>query len=279
MAASMHAFARSARLAAPRALWRGAASAAKQPSAWDTPAAKVAKFAFFGGLVGGTFCLGCWQSQRYFWKVDLLEQRRLALAAAPLPLPAGATAATLADDAPELDERCRRVTLRGTLDPARTAVVGPRSAPPGVGTQATGLGTSPQGHLVFTVLTRPDGSEVVVNRGWAPRGADPAATCPRGSVDLVAVVDGGETPGKFSPVNTAKDILWVELPFLRSHLRCGGDALLVNACPADGTASAYPKPRTPDHLVTAAVMPQTHAAYAATWYALSAAGAVMTCYV
>ena len=49
--------------------------------------------------------------------------------------------------------------------------------------------------------------------------------------------------------------------------------------PADGTASAYPKPRTPDHLVTAAVMPQTHAAYAATWYALSAAGAVMTCYV
>lgn len=242
--------------------------------------AKGAKFTFFGGLVGGTFGLGCWQSQRYFWKIDLLEERRRALEAEPVALPAGATATSLVDSFPALGERCRRVRVSGTYDAERTAVVGPRSAPPGVGTQATGLGTSPQGYVVFTVLTRPDGSEVLVNRGWAPRGDEAALTsCPSKPVDFVAVVDSGETPGTFSPVNTAKNILWVELPFLRKHLNCAEDALLVNECPTDGDRASWPKPRTPDHLLQTAVMPPTHAAYAATWYALSFAGAFMSWYV
>ena len=60
-----------------------------------TFAQKAAKTTLFGGLVGGTFSLGCWQTQRYGWKTELLEKRRENLLKAPLPLPAGATTSTL----------------------------------------------------------------------------------------------------------------------------------------------------------------------------------------
>ena len=120
---------------------------------------------------------------------------------------------------------------------------------------------------------------MLVDRGWAPRGeADRAAATPKGEVDLVAVVAPGERPNNFSPVNTPEHILWVDLQFLRRHLGAGDDALLLGACPA-ASAQAWPKPRTPDHLVTAAVMPPTHAAYAATWFALSAFGGVASFWI
>ena len=78
-------------------------------------------------------------------------------------------------------------------------------------------------------------------------------------------------------VNTATHVLWVELPFLRKHLGCADDALFVSSCESEATA--WPRPRAPADLATAAVMPETHAGYAFTWFALSAAGAVMSMYV
>ena len=84
-------------------------------------------------------------------------------------------------------------------------------------------------------------------------------------------------PNRFSPENTPEHILWVDLAFLRKHLGTDGDALLLGACP--DASAAWPKPRTPDHLATAAVMPATHAGYAATWFALSAFGAVASFWV
>ena len=53
-----------------------------------TFAQKAAKTTLFGGLVGGTFSLGCWQTQRYGWKTELLVMRRENLLKARLPLPA-----------------------------------------------------------------------------------------------------------------------------------------------------------------------------------------------
>ena len=88
----------------------------------------------------------------------------------------------------------------------------------------------------------------------------------------------GETKGTFSPENTDK------------HLSLGGPAvsaeategcrrrLLLCACPSEDREE-WPKPRAPEHLVTAAVTPATHAGYAATWFALSAAGAAMCVYI
>lgn len=244
---------------------------------------RAGKVVVFGGLVTGTFGLGCWQTSRYAWKVDLLESRRVALAAPPVALPPGASASSLAADAPALSGECRRVALRGKYDASRTARVGPRSAPPGLGQKAPGMGTNPQGYLIFGVLVRPDGTEVVVNRGWAPKtlvdaDADAAAP-PSEERDVIAIVDAGETPGSFTPVNTEKDVLWVEAKFLRRKLGVPDDALLLDACPSASPDGAWPRPRSPDHRATAAVMPITHAGYAGTWYALAAAGAVMSWYV
>ena len=151
MFASARAFRQVTAWPAARSLATKARTPAQEPSTF----AKVAKVTFFGGLVGGTFCLGCWQSQRYSWKVALLEDRQAALRAPPLPLPEGATASTLVGEEPALAERCRRVRVRGTFDASRSVVVGPRSAPPGLMQQATGMGTGPQGYVVFTVRDLP----------------------------------------------------------------------------------------------------------------------------
>ena len=238
-----------------------------------TFAQKAAKTTLFGGLVGGTFSLGCWQTQRYGWKTELLEKRRENLLKAPLPLPAGATASSLP---PDLAERGRRVVVSGAYDAGRTVKVGPRSPPPGLFERAPGLGTGPQGFTNITVLRRKDGSEVLVDRGWSPRGIETA--CPTTTCEVVAVNSPGETKGTFSPENTDKHCLWVDLPFLRKRLNVAEDSLLLCACPSDNR-NEWPKPRAPEHLVTAAVTPQTHAGYAATWFALSAAGAAMCVYI
>lgn len=37
--------------------------------------------------VAGTTGLGAWQSQRYFWKLEQIDQRAASLAQAPVPLP------------------------------------------------------------------------------------------------------------------------------------------------------------------------------------------------
>lgn len=239
-----------------------------------TFAQRAAKTTLFGGLVGGTFSLGCWQTQRYGWKTELLEKRAENLRRPPLPLPECATAETLP---PDLAERGRRVVVAGAFDPERTARVGPRSPPPGLMQRAPGLGTGPQGYALITVMKRADGSEVLVDRGWAPKGAR-VAPCPTVETEVVAVASPGEARGTFSPENTPKHVLWVELPWLRRHLGVADDALLLQCCP-DVDSGAYPRPRAPEHLATAAVTPATHAGYAFTWFALSAAGGVMCVYV
>ena len=108
----------------------------------STTARRAAKTVVFGGLVTGTGALGCWQTQRYFWKTELLEERRRALGEEPEDLPSGATSTSLAADRPDLC-RNRRVRMAGAFDASRTAKIGPRSAPPGVMPRATGMGTGP----------------------------------------------------------------------------------------------------------------------------------------
>ena len=41
---------------------------------------------FFGSLCASTFGLGVWQSQRYFEKIDQVEQRKVELSADPVEL-------------------------------------------------------------------------------------------------------------------------------------------------------------------------------------------------
>ena len=115
----------------------------------------------FGGLVAGTGCLGMWQAQRYYWKVEQVEERAQSLRKEATPL----------TDPPE---PFRPYTLRGTFLHDNELLVGPRSAPksihgPAQGQPSThplnrsrlsssthpptrlpGMSTNPQGYYVLT---------------------------------------------------------------------------------------------------------------------------------
>jgi surfeit locus 1 family protein len=161
---------------------------------------------FFGGLCASTFGLGCWQSVRYFEKVDQMQARDEELKAPPVPLKRFTAAADTADsntngsDATKDNNQqqqqqrrqqheppsFRRVITRGTFDHAREMLVGPRGPPPGAlsstgpssGRSSGGMSSSPQGYYVVTPLrvASGDGADsggnnnntILVNRGWVP---------------------------------------------------------------------------------------------------------------
>jgi len=52
--------------------------------AWTTK--DKAGLFLFGGLVVGTGTLGVWQAQRYYWKIDAIQERSEKLAKQPEPL-------------------------------------------------------------------------------------------------------------------------------------------------------------------------------------------------
>lgn len=130
--------------------------------------------AFFGSLCAGTFGLGCWQTQRFFDKQELVAKREEDLALEPQPLDEADSAGM------------RRKVVEGTYLHGREVLVGLRGPPPGAmassgpgsGRSQGGMSSSPQGYFVITPLLRPNGSTVLINRGWIPRHFAPSSTQP-----------------------------------------------------------------------------------------------------
>ena len=97
--------------------------------------------AFFGSLTLGTFGLGCWQTQRFFEKQELVKQREHDLSLAP----------TLLSDANDLTSMRQRV-VNGTFQHDKEILVGPRGPPAGAlastgpssGRSEGGMSSSPQ---------------------------------------------------------------------------------------------------------------------------------------
>lgn len=69
--------------------------------------------AFFGSLCLLTAGLGTWQSQRYFWKVDLIEQIKKRILEDPVDFSANSTD-QLFNDLSSFEGR--RLRLEGTFD-------------------------------------------------------------------------------------------------------------------------------------------------------------------
>jgi cytochrome oxidase assembly protein ShyY1 len=86
--------------------------------------------AFFSGATAFTFYLGTWQYQRYYWKIDLLAERRLRLEGSPMPF------TTLAELSEVSEDAVQRVVCRGTYDFSRQMICGPRPAPRGIKTSS-----------------------------------------------------------------------------------------------------------------------------------------------
>ena len=102
-------------------------------------------------LFAGFVALGSWQVQRRAWKLDLIErvEARVHAPAVPAPEPARWNAVDAAHD------EYRRVVVDGRYLDAATVFV----------QAVTALGP---GDWVLTPLQRPDGSIVLINRGYVP---------------------------------------------------------------------------------------------------------------
>jgi len=97
--------------------------------------------AFFGSLCAGTFGLGCWQTQRFFEKQELVKQREHDLSLPPTPLAGDSDLTSL-----------RQRVVNGTFQHDKEVLVGPRGPPPGAmastgpssGRSEGGMSSSPQ---------------------------------------------------------------------------------------------------------------------------------------
>jgi surfeit locus 1 family protein len=196
--------------------------------------------------------LGTWQMQRLEWKQALIAERdaRLAAPVAALPI----------DSADWRTWDFRRVVVRGRFEHDLEQLLG-----------ASKHGER-LGHRVLTPLLRPDGSTLLVDRGWVPTDrADPAARREgqvEGEVEIAGIARyrADTAPGWFTPANQPDDRVWYgyDLDALEAAL---GLELLPIVVEADET----PNPGgLPIGGQTIPALSNNHLQYAITWYGLAA---------
>jgi len=260
--------------------------------------------AVFTSICLGAFGLGCWQTKRYLWKVDVMDEQRKRYLQEPETIPEGGGMDQhhVAELVQSL--KGRRISVTGTFLHDKEVLIGPRSAPAGlIGTAAQGLAINPQGYYVITPLQRGDGTVFFINRGWVPLssvvgggagrnevfGANSNAKVnvwdrPKGTTSVSTVVSGGEVVGRFSPVNnpSTKKLFWIEPKALVEATGLQNFALptiiLESVEYDDVPVTFYPANRRLKHLDEQYITPMTHLVYAVTWFSLSLAGLVMTFY-
>jgi surfeit locus 1 family protein len=213
-----------------------------RPRLWPSVAALVALVVLLS--------LGTWQVERLHWKEALIAERDARLAAPAALLPADA-------DWPAWD--FRRVEVRGTFRHDLEQLFG-----------ASGH-AGEVGHHVLTPLVRPDGTALLVDRGWVPADRAHPATRREGllegavSVTGIARYRGDHVTNWFTPANQPEQATWFsyDLPGLEGAL---GLALLPVVVEADGR----PNPGgLPIGGLTRIALSNNHLQYAITWYGLA----------
>jgi surfeit locus 1 family protein len=131
-------------------------------------------------------------------------------------------------------------------------------------------GRAAQGFYVLTPLRRPDGSVVIVNRGFAPTELrDPAARAAgqvAGEASVTGLVRAPEGPRLFVPDNDPVRNLW----FTRDVEAIASAKGLTHVAPFLIDADATPKPGGwPKGGQTRLTIPNDHLAYALTWFGLA----------
>jgi surfeit locus 1 family protein len=200
--------------------------------------------------------LGIWQVHRLAWKDALIARIEARSLAAPVPLPPASQWPTLKPD----DYEYRHVELRGRFDD-REALVFRGSGPES--------GEGP-GYLVLAPLSLPDGTSVIVNRGFVPSAAkDRAARAPPpGEVTLTGLMREPEPRNLFTPADRPDQDQW----FTRDAGAIAAHFGLTRAAPfsVDADYSGDPK-SLPRGGTTVIAFPNNHLAYALTWFGLAAA--------
>ena len=256
--------------------------------------------AVFGTLVVGTFGLGTWQTDRYFWKEKLIEQRSKLLAADPIDLltrlqtlmaEQGKTLTTNTNpiDSPAL--HYTRIMVKGVFDHANEITIGPRAPPKqehGGGMNIGEVGGESDGYFVVTPLILDNnGGTVLIQRGWIPNPKKtkfttaPALRFTQGTVTVEGVVMPPEVERLFSPPNdiTNRRFLWFDPVAASQATGIVFDSkekkpLIINAT-ARCNKGQFPVVKEVADYSKFHVGLETHATYAATWYSLSFFGAIM----
>lgn len=194
-------------------------------------------------LFSGFAALGIWQVQRLGWKRDLIARVDARIHAAPVPAP---------DRAARADEY-RRVATSGTFLHDKAALV----------QASTMLGP---GFWLLAPLRRPDGSIVLVNRGFVPdrrTGYDR----PAGNVRVTGLLRLSEPGGGFLRDNDPAADRWYSRDVAAIARSRGVKAIPDYFIDAQASPSrqAYPVGG-----LTVVRFPNNHLQYAITWFAMAA---------
>ena len=203
--------------------------------------------------------LGVWQLERKAWKENLIATMTARLDGVPRALPPRAEWPALN---PDRDEYTRVHFAAEFLDGQEALVY---AAGSGVRTDIKG-----PGYFVFAPARLPDGSIVVVDRGFLPPERKDLATraqgAPHGTIDIVGVMRWPESRGMFTPPDDLKSNVW----YLRDP------AAMARAKHWGAIAPFYidqeaPVPSgglpLPGKLVVH--LPDNHLQYAVTWFGLA----------
>lgn len=208
--------------------------------------------------------LGTWQVQRLQWKLALIERVNARVHAAPSAPPAVARWAQVTAESDEY----RHVRLAGTFLYEYTTPV----------LAVTELGS---GYWLLTPLCQPDGSIVLVNRGFVPveqggpqrYSTRKAGLLPCRAGGALASVTGllriSEPGGGFLRDNDPAHGRW----YSRDVRAIAASHGLYNVAPyfvdADRAQDPTDAPDHPTGGLTVVSFPNSHLVYAVTWYALA----------
>jgi surfeit locus 1 family protein len=203
--------------------------------------------------------LGVWQLQRKTWKENLIATLTERVSAPPSALPPHQRWASLTP----ADDEFRRVRLRAQFAHGGEGRV--------YGSAGLRDDIKGQGYFAFAPARLPDGSIVVVNRGFVdnpnPDVSVKPIALPDGPIDIIGVLRWPEEPGWFVSLYSQRQDLW----FARNHramaARYGwGDvAPFYIEMESPAPAGGVPRPGT-----LSVKLRNEHFGYALTWFGLAA---------
>lgn len=203
--------------------------------------------------------LGTWQMQRLAWKEGVIARIAERVRAEPV--------APLAEAHwPSFDPQAHeyvRVRVSGVFEndaEAQVYALAPSRT----------RGQPIQGYAVMTPLLLPDGSRILVNRGFVPTELrDPAArpaTPPEGRVEIVGLVRAPEARTMFVPENIPADERWMTRDLAQIAAARGLDRVAPFWIDAEFDPAAPEWPRAGASVLDP---PNNHLQYALTWYGLA----------
>lgn len=206
--------------------------------------------------------LGVWQLQRWTEKGFFLDKLRTQAAAAPAPLPASTSWATL--DPAKLD--LLRVAAKGTfvdgpIAGVRTTIA---AGPPG-SRQLSGFG-----RWVFQGFRLDDGATILVNRGFVPESRFATIAPASGQATVTGFLRAPEGRNSFTPADLPqqREFYTRDPAGIAAALNIGASPSFYLEAERQGDGLTPPAGVDANELI--ARIPDNHLQYALTWFGLAA---------